>query len=185
LAADRSNHAKASFAGGAVGDVLGAAAAIILLIAARRIFGRSRWASPRIIPALLLIGTALAPIAWAGVWANRVYTQDGNNYGSGWGPGMFLSADYPFVGLVGTGLVVAVIVALCALGLRERSAGGVTLLGWTVNMFLYFAQIITQGWEFFPGVAVAVNMIAALLMLATAVLAIIYASRKTADPAAG
>jgi hypothetical protein len=184
LSADRSNHAKASFLAGAVGDVAGVIATIILLRAMRRIHGRDRWAAPRIIPALLLAGTVLGPLAWTGVWLNRVYAQDGNNYGSGWGASTFLSTDYPLIVFIAAGLVVAVIAALYALGLRARVAGGALLLGWTVNMFLSFGQVITEGWEY-PRVAVAGNGVAALLMLATAVLAIIYASRKPAGPAAG
>ena len=55
-------------------------------------------------------------------------------------------------------------------------AAGVMLIGWTVNMFLYFAQVITEGWDY-PGAVAAVNGVAALLMLATAVLALSYAAR--------
>lgn len=179
LAADRGNHAKAAFAGNAIGDVVGTAAAIILLVAARRMLGRGRWAPPRIIPVLLLVFTVLGPLAWAGVWANRVYRQDGNNYGSGWGAGTFWSTDYPFIVFIAAGLVISLIAALCALRLGTRAASGLMLIGWTVNMFLYFAQIITEGWDY-PGAAVAVNGVAALLMLATAVLAVIYATRGRA-----
>jgi hypothetical protein len=182
LSADRSNHAKVSFLANAFGDVVAAIAAVILLMAVRRMFGRGRWAAPRILPALLLAGAVLGPLAWTGVWTNRVYAQDGNDYGSGWGVGKFLSTDYPFAVFIAAGLVVAVIVALCALGLRARPAGGVLLIGWTVNMVLSFGQVITEGWEY-PGAAVAGNVVAALLMLATIALAIVYAARKSADPA--
>jgi serine/threonine protein kinase len=177
LAADRSNHAKAAFAGNTVGDVVGAAAAIILLVAVRRMHGRGRWAPPRIIPVLLVVFTVLGPLAWAGVWANRVYQKDGNDYGSGWGAGPFWSTDYPFIAFIAAGLVVSLVVALCALRLGTRVASGVMLIGWTVTMFLYFAQIITEGWDY-SSAAVAVNGVAGLLMLATAVLAIIYATRR-------
>src|SRR5262249_5263880 len=129
-----------------------------------------------VLPALLLAGTPLAWVAWTGVWASRIYTQDSGNY-SDWGAGKFLSVEYPFTAYVVAGLVAAVVAALCALGLRARSAGGVMLVAWTVNMFLYFGQVTTEGWTF-PGQAVAVNVAAALLMLATAILAIIYASRR-------
>lgn len=176
LAADHSNHAKAAFAGSAVGDVVGAAAAILLLVAVRRMHGRGRWATPRVIPVLLLAFAVLGPLAWAGVWTHEVYVHDGNNYGSGWGIGTFWSVDYPFIAFIAAGLVVALIAALCALRLGARVAGGVMLAGWTVTMFLYFGQVITEGWDY-PGAAVAVNGVAALLLLATAVLAIIYIAR--------
>jgi serine/threonine protein kinase len=176
LAADRGNHAKAAFAANAIGDIVGAAAAIILLVAVRRMHGRGRWAPPRIIPVLLLAFTVLGPLAWAGVWADRVYHQDGNNYGSGWGAGPFWSTDYPFIVFIAAGLIVALFAALCALGLGNRAASGVMVIGWTVTMFLYFAQIITEGWDY-SSTAVAVNGVAALLMLATVVLALIYATR--------
>jgi hypothetical protein len=176
FAADHSNHAKAAFAGGAIGDVVGAAAAITLLVAVRRIYGRGPWAPPRSIPVLLVVFTVLAPLAWASVWANRLYHLHGDEYGSGWGAGPFWSTDYPFIAFIEAGLVVSLLTALCALGLRARVAGGVMLIGWTVSMFLHFAQIITEGWDY-SSAAVAVNGVAGLLMLATAVLAITYATR--------
>jgi serine/threonine protein kinase len=176
FAADHSNHAKAAFAGGAIGDVTGAAAAITLLVAVRRIYGRGRWAPPRIIPVLLVVFTVLAPLAWASVWANRLYHLHGDEYGSGWGAGPFWSTDYPFIAFIEAGLLVSLLTALCALGLRARVAGGVMLIGWTVSMFLHFAQIITEGWDY-SSAAVVVNGVAGLLMLATAVLAITYATR--------
>jgi hypothetical protein len=180
LSGDTSNHAKASFLLSTLGDIAGAAAMVILLIAVRRMSDRGRWASPRVIPALLLATTALAWIAWTGVWARNAYVQGGSNY-SDWGVGKFLSVDYPYVVSVVAALVLAVIAALYALGLRARVLGGVLLLGWTVNAFLYFAQVTTEGYTF-PGAEVAINVVAALLMLATAVLAIVYASRKAANP---
>src|SRR6185437_9578425 len=109
-----SNHAKAAFAGGAIGDVVGAAAAITLFVAVRRIYGRGPWAPPRIIP-VLLVFTVLGPLAWASVWANRLYHLHGNDYGSGWGAGPFWSTDYPFIAFIEAGLVVSLLTALCAL----------------------------------------------------------------------
>jgi hypothetical protein len=167
-------HAEASFLGTTAGDVVGAIAAIFLLIAVRRIHGRGRWARPRVIPALLLVASVLAWVAWAGVWTAKVALSHSS-------AGNFLSEEYPFAVFVVAGLVVAVIAALCALGLAARSAGGVMLLGWTVTAFLFFGQIITQGLEY-HGAAVAGNVVAALLMLVTVVLAIVYAAGKPAGP---
>jgi len=168
------HHAEASFLGTTAGDVAGAIAAIILLIAVRRIHGRGGWARPRVIPALLLVASALAWVAWAGVWTAKI----ARNHSSA---GNFLSEDYPFAVFVAAGLVAAVIAALCALDLRTRSAGGALLLGWTVTALLFFGQIITGGLTY-HGAALAGNLVAALLMLATAVLAIVYAARKPANP---
>jgi hypothetical protein len=176
FAADHSNHAKAAFAAGAIGDVVGAVAAITLLVAVRRMHGRGRWAPPRIIAVLLVVFPVLAPLAWASVWADRLYHLHGNDYGSGWGAGTFWSTDYPFIGFIAAGLVVSLITALCALGLGTRVASGVMLIGWTVNMSLYFAQIITEGWDY-SSAAVAVTWVAALLMVATVILALSYATR--------
>jgi hypothetical protein len=171
LSADRGTHARVSFLASLLGDVIGAVTAIILLIAVRRIYGRGHWATPRVIPALLLAGTVLSWVAWGGVWAFMIAEQHSSFVS-------FLSGDYPFAVFTVAGVAVTVIAALCALGLGTRPAGGVMLVGWTVTMFLYFAQIITGGSITYQGLAVAGNVAAALLMLGTAVLAITYASRR-------
>jgi hypothetical protein len=172
----QAGRAKDSFLLSTLGDVTGAIAVLLLLAALRRFAERGRWAAPRVVPALLLAATAAAWIAWTLVWARKVYVSEAGNY-SDWSVSKFLSVDYPFVAYIALGLVAAVLVALVALGLRDRRLGGVLLLGWTVNVGVYFAQIITQGWTF-PAAQVAANVAAAVLMLATAVVAIIYAARS-------
>jgi serine/threonine protein kinase len=171
LSAERGAHFRASFLTTTLGDAAGAIAAILLLIAVRRIYGRGRWATPRIIPALLVAGSALAWFAWASVWAAKIYAGDRTPFGS------FLSAEYPFVVFLVLGLAVAVLAPLYALRLGARPAGGVLLLGWIVVMFLYFGQIITGGALAYHRLTLAGNVVATLLMLATAVLAIVHASR--------
>jgi hypothetical protein len=172
-------HAQVSWLLASLSDVADIVAVIILLIVVRRMAGRGRWASPRIIPALLLVGVVLAWLAWTGVWTRKVYLAEELRYSDfTWGVGKFLSVDYPFAAFVASGLVAAVLAALCALRLQARWAGGVLLLGWTVSaFFLYAVEIISPGWRF-SGWESTVNGIAVLLMLATTVLAIVYASRK-------
>jgi hypothetical protein len=171
LSPDRSTQAEVSFLATLLGDLTGVAAAIILLTAVRQVYGRSHWATPRVIPALLLAGPVLAWVAWGGVWTFKLEEQDYSFRN-------FLSVDYPFAVFAVAAVVVTVIAALCALGLGARSAGGVMLIGWTVTMFLYFAQVITGLRFSYHGGEVAGNVVAALLMLGTVVLAIRYAARR-------
>jgi hypothetical protein len=170
LSGGRSAHARENFLANSLGDIAGAAALAILVIVIRRIASRERLGAPRGIPALLLAGPALAWLGWVGVWARNVYVQDSGD------AGRFLAADYPFALYAVAGLAAVVFLALFGLGLRARLAGGVALLAMTVSMLLDFGQALTLGWRY-SGAEVAVNVIAALLMLATAVLAIRYAAR--------
>jgi hypothetical protein len=151
-----------------LGDGLGTLAAILLLAGLARVARRGPWASPPALPAVALAAPVLGWISWLIVWFHEI--DAGAN-----GLGDVLSQDYPAVEFAVGGLVVTVIVAVYALGAADRLVGGAVLAGWVLTAFFNLLQYVTVGIQF-HGFAV-LNCLAGLLLLATGILAIVYARR--------
>ncbi len=86
-----------------------------------------------------------------------------------------MSRDYPAVEFGVGGLVVAVIMAVYAVGIWDRAVGGAVVAGWSLTAFFSLLQFVTAGFQF--GGATALNFLAGLLLLASGILAIVYARR--------
>jgi hypothetical protein len=156
----------ASFMFGDLGDLLGAIAAILLLVALRRAAPRGGWARPRVVPVLLMVGALAGWVVWHAVEFHEITISDGGVSGA-------LKQDYPSFAYSIAGIIVAVVVALVALGISDRQLGGALLVGWSVSAFFYFLAFVTAGWSFGGG-PVALNFVAGALIVATGVLAIVY-----------
>jgi hypothetical protein len=152
-----------------LGDGLGAVVAILMLVGLRALARRGPWLTPRVLPVLLLAGMVLG---W-GAWMILFFHQADAGWG---GVGHVLTQDYPGVEFTLGGLVVAVIVALYALGIADRVAGGAILAGWCLQAFFNLLDFATGGYQF--GGWVALNFLSGILILAAGVLAIVYAQRK-------
>ncbi|MBO0802397.1 MAG: serine/threonine protein kinase [Nocardiopsaceae bacterium] len=151
-------------------DALGSAAMIVLFVAVRRSNQRGRWATPRALPALLCAGVVLSMGIWTFTWAWQLVS---GYYGTDVGFGAYAAQEYPFIVMFVGYFAAAAYAAWLAMGLRDRLAGGFMLLGWTVAEILAFWGWAAAGWHF-GSRWIPVNWIAGLLMVATAVLAVVY-----------
>lgn len=165
LSGGRSN--AINYLGRLSADVLALAAGTILFFVMRRSSRRDRWAVPRIFPVLLFGGVVLSTGIWCATLTLELHSRQ---------PGDFFSRQYPQI----TEFIVLFAVALCAawlaLGLDQRLAGGVLLLGQTAAQISDFLSGITGGSRFSAGV-VALNWVTVLLMVATGGLAVAYIRR--------
>ena len=162
---------SAAFTFSTLSDVVGAAAAIVLLATLRA--RRGGWAKPPALPGLLAGGTVLAWIVWQGELARKLQISAGDVHN-------VFTQDYPSVAYVVVAVVVAVFVALYAPRLADPMLGGGLFAGGAVTSLLVFLEFITTGYHF-AGRSVAVNWLVALVILATGTLAVMYARRKQSD----
>jgi hypothetical protein len=159
--------ATVSFSFELLGDGLGTLAAILLLAGLAQVARRGPWARPRAVGAVTLAAPLLGWISWLIVWFHEI--------DAGYGLGHVFSQDYPAVEFAVGGLVVAVIVAVYALGIADRVVGGAVLAGWVLTALFNLLEYVTAGLEF-RGFT-ALNILSGLLLLATGVLAVVYARR--------
>jgi peptide/nickel transport system substrate-binding protein len=160
--------ATVSFVFELLGDGLGTLAAILLLAGLARVARRGPWASPAALPAVTLAVAVLGWVSWLIVWFHEIDAS--------WnGVGNVFTQDYPAVEFAVGGLVVTVIMAVYALGITDRVVGGAVLAGWALTAFFNLLQYVTAGIQFHG--FTALNFLSGLLLLATGVLAIVYARR--------
>ena len=159
---------SAAFVFSTLSDVAGAAAAIVLLATLRA--RRGSWPKPSALPGLLAGGTVLAWVVWQGEFARKLQVDLG-------GAGNVFTQDYPTVAYIVVGVVVAAFIALYAPRLADPMLGGGLLAGWAATSLLAFLEFTISGYPL-AGRSVAVNWLVALGILATGILAIVYARRK-------
>jgi hypothetical protein len=167
-------------------DLLRTAAAVVLRLALHRTAlrgtaGRGSRAAPRALPALLLGGITLPWIAWNAALADQAYNASGHDIG--W----VVSGIYPEIETAVLGLIIGVLATIYAIRTQDRLLGAVLVLGWTTQAFAIFQAHLTFGVKldfalsflvYYTGTDVDLNWLATILMLATAVLAVVYATRR-------
>ena len=159
---------SAAFTFSTLSDVVGATAAIVLLATLRA--PRGGWAKPAALPGLLAGGTVLSWLVWQGAQLHNMQTSYNGLHN-------VLTQEYPTLAYAALGVVVAAFFALRAPRLADPMLGGGLLAGWAVTSFLFFLQF-TLSFPYLASVSVAVNWLAAVLFVATVILAIVYARRK-------
>jgi hypothetical protein len=155
-----------------VTDAVTALVIALLFFGVRRISGRGPWARPRRLAVLLLGGAALS----TGLWClARVLQIRSSPFGHLAGDPSLQIAESAVE------LAAAALVTWLALGWERRLAGGAMMLGWSIEQILGLLSWSAEGPAFSGGV-VAANWTAALLMLATATLAVVYLRGPSARP---
>jgi eukaryotic-like serine/threonine-protein kinase len=155
-------------------DLAGLIAVIVLLVALRGSAERGGWPAVRSFPALLFCVVVLAGVAWRVQELTRLAGPEyyRNSF-------TFPSDDFPYLAAGVAALLVTVFVASYAVTLKNRALGGALLLGWSVTETFFFLAWITDGW-YFRHRTVADNALAAVLLVASVVLAAIYTRRRSA-----
>ncbi len=158
---------SAAFTFSTLSDVAGATAAIVLLATLRA--RRGRWAKPAALAGLMAGGTVLS---WVLRQGEQVYTMVSSNGGH-----YVLTQEYPTLAYVVLGVAVAFFVALYAPRLADPVLGGGLVAGWAVTSFFFFL-LFTVGSYTLAAWAVGLNWLVAIMLVAVAILAIVYARRK-------
>jgi serine/threonine protein kinase len=162
-------------------DVLGIAAVILMMAAARKTARRGgRWAArPRQVQ-LLLCGAALGPVIW---YISSLYLFRVHNPCCSVTAVYFEFNKWQAVTIVEMilAVAVAVLVAVYALGLRDRVAGGAVLTGWLAVALFTYLQFVAE-WTDPPVQWGAVNDVAGAVLIASVVLAIVYLRGKETEP---
>jgi hypothetical protein len=162
------------------GDVLGAVAVILLVAAGRKTARRGGWAARSPLMLLLLCATALGPVIR---YITQMYEYDWWRHPTC----CSVTAAY-FEGNKGTAtsvletvlaIAAAGLVAVYALGIRDRVVGGATLAGWLGVALFTLLQVVTGG-TYVDGLWIAVKFLAAAVLVASLVLAIVYLRGKDA-----
>jgi hypothetical protein len=163
------------------GDVLGVAAVILLLAAAGKTARRGGWAAARRPRVLLLCGMALGPAIWS---ISALHERSGRSCCS-------VSAVYfednrlPIsIAEIVLAAAVAALVAVYALGIKDRVVGSAILAGWLGVALFTFFEFVTGGW-YFSGLWVALNFLAAGVLLASLAFTIVYLVRGGETAPAG
>jgi hypothetical protein len=156
-------------------SALGVVAAVLLLIALHRQTGHGRWARPPALPRLLLTVTLASWVTWNAANLIAVHTAFAHA-----GDDTFAKSVSPVIASFIVGLIAMLVTLPYALRIQQRWAGGTLILGWTVSAFTFFVTTITWA-PVYSKAEVAFNILAGLLMLASAVLAAVYSfSRRPA-----
>ena len=155
-----------------VTDAVTAVVIALLFFGVRRFSGRGPWARPRRLAVLLFGGAALS----TGLWClARVLQIRSSPFGHLAGDPSLQIAESAVE------LAAAALVTWLALGWERRLAGGAMMLGWSIEQILGLLSWSAEG-PAFSGWVVAANWTAALLMLATATLAVVYLRGPSARP---
>jgi hypothetical protein len=155
-------------------DLAGLIAVILLLAALRGTAERGGWPAARSLPVLLFGAIVLAEVAWRAQELTRLigpeYYRDSFT---------FPSDSYPYFAAGVVAVLAAVFVASYGLTLKDHVLGGALLLGWSLSETFGFLAWITEGW-YFRHRTVADNALAAVLLVASVVLAAAYMRRRSA-----
>jgi peptide/nickel transport system substrate-binding protein len=164
------------------GDVLGIAAVTLLLAAAGKTARRGGWAAVRRPQALLLLcGTALGPAIWN---ISAMHDESGHSCCSVTAAYFEFNMQYISIAEIVLAVAVGALVAVYALGIKDRVAGGAILAGWLAVALFTFFHFITAGW-YFSGPWLALNYLAAGVLLASLALTIVYLVRGRETAPAG
>jgi hypothetical protein len=155
-------------------DLAGLIAVILLLAALRGTAERGGWPSARALPVLLFGAIVLAEVAWRAQEVTRLIGPE-----SYYNSFVFPSDRHPYLVAGVAAVLVAVFVAWYALTFKDRVLGGALLLGWSLGETFGFLAWITEGW-YFRHRTVADNALAAVLFVASVVLAAVYMRRRSA-----
>jgi hypothetical protein len=159
-----------------LGDALGVVTVILLLIALRRFAPRGRWGRP-LLPALLVAGVLASWVVWQSLMDEKFYHANQLAAAAGELPTSVWGWTYPTIGYSAVGFIVAIVAVVYALGISDQVLGGGLLAGWAAIAFALFLVYVTSP-NSYSGWAVAVAALAGALIVATGILAIVYARRK-------
>jgi peptide/nickel transport system substrate-binding protein len=155
-------------------DLAGLTAVVLLLVALRGTAERGGWPAARALPVLLFCAIVLAEVVWRAQELTRLMGPEyyRNSF-------TFPSDHYPYLAAGVAAVLVTVFVASYGLALKNHVLGGAMLLGWSLGEISGFLAWITAGW-YFRHRTVADNALAAVLLVASAVLAAVYTRRRSA-----
>jgi tRNA A-37 threonylcarbamoyl transferase component Bud32 len=153
-------------------DVAGLVAVILLLAALCRPAERQRWRLSRSLPTALFAALVLGEAGWRlqelTALIGPEYYRNSFTYPSNY--------DAYSVSSVVAILTVAV-VAWYGLTIRNRLFGGALLAGWAVSETFTFLGYLTGGW-YFRHRTVADNVLSAILLIGSVILALAYTRRR-------
>ena len=160
-------------------DVVGTATAFVLLAAIRRDVKLGGWLAPRALSAALLATVVAGALAWRIEYLSSSlgpqFAADANSYAFG---------DYPYTVFAVAALLLAVLVGLYALSIRDRALGGGLLLGWSVMLVIQYTAYATNQYHF-TSTANALFVIAGVCLGLSVLGSLAYVSLSRRDSPAG